>query len=290
MATRVRLGKQLEKSVSAHSIIKTDASNEQEYLAAGANGEILTITAGVPTWAAPVVPSEFEVAANVAAFPAVGLVDTIYYATAENTFHIWNGASYTEVPAAASFAISIAGDSGANQAIANGDVMSILASAGFTTVASATDTITVNPPAGTVTGQLMTWNNTTSVWEAVAAVAQSIVVAGAEGANQTVTNGDTLTVRGLANSGVITTGIATDILEISLREQRDVFTPASAATTVTASQTPSANLKVYRNGILQDITEDYTVAAAVITLVEPIGISGGGGAIQERIVLTYRYA
>lgn len=158
----------LEQSATPYSIPRTDATNNQEYIAPGANGQVWTVVAGIPQYATITFPSEFEVYANVAALPVAGVVDVIYYTTAENEFRIWNGAAYVVVPTAASFSFTLAGNSGPNQTISNTDTLSILASRGFTVVASATDTVTVTPPAGTVTGQVMYWNNGTSTWSAVA--------------------------------------------------------------------------------------------------------------------------
>lgn len=158
----------LEQSATPYSIPRTDATNNQEYIAPGANGQVWTVVGGIPQYAAITFPSEFEVFANVAALPVAGAVDVIYYTTAENEFRIWNGVAYVVAPTAASFSFTLAGNSGPNQTISNTDTLSILASRGFTVVASATDTVTVTPPAGAVTGQVMYWNNGTSTWSAVA--------------------------------------------------------------------------------------------------------------------------
>ena len=158
----------LEQSLAPYSIPRTDATNNQEYIAPGANGQVWTVVGGIPQYAAITFPSEFEVFANVAALPVAGAVDIIYYTTAENEFRIWNGAAYVVVPTAASFSFTLAGNSGPNQTISNTDTLSILANRGFTVVASATDTVTITPPAGAATGQVMYWNNGTSTWSAVA--------------------------------------------------------------------------------------------------------------------------
>lgn len=159
---------QLERSLTGFNIIVTDAAGIQQYVVPGAAGQILTMVAGVPTWQAPVVPSEFEMFALFASFPVVGLTDTIYYATDTNQFYIWDGAVYVAVPAAAAFSFTGAGNSGPSQAISNGQTANWLGSNGFTVVASATRNFTVTPPLGTVTGQVMYWNNGTSTWSAVA--------------------------------------------------------------------------------------------------------------------------
>lgn len=69
---RIRIGKQTELSSNPFSLVKTDASNEQMYLGPGANGTVLTIVAGDPTWSAP--PSNvLTVAADGGTNPLVNL-------------------------------------------------------------------------------------------------------------------------------------------------------------------------------------------------------------------------
>lgn len=51
---RLRIGKQFELSAVAGSIISTDGTLEPYYLSPGTNGHVLTVVAGVPTYAAPV--------------------------------------------------------------------------------------------------------------------------------------------------------------------------------------------------------------------------------------------
>ena len=215
---RIRISKQLEKSVSAGSIISTDVSNEAVFLAPGTNGQVLTIASGVPAWSTLTLPSEYDQYANVAAFPATGVTDVIYYATAENAFYIWNGSAYVTVPTAGSFTI-----------------------------------------------------------------------AGNSGTSQTISSGNTLTIQGAASSGVVTTASATDILTIGLNEVKESFSPTAAATTVTTSQTAIVStLEVFRNGILQDITDDYTVSGTTITFVAAFAASTGA-AYSERVKVIYRY-
>ena len=50
---RIYIGKQTELSAVPFSTVRTDAANEQEYVAPGAVGTVLTIDgAGIPNWAA----------------------------------------------------------------------------------------------------------------------------------------------------------------------------------------------------------------------------------------------
>jgi hypothetical protein len=208
------------RSSTPGSILLSNASNDYQHTVPGSNGAVLTVVAGVPTWQAISFPSEYDQYANKAARPATGLVDVIYYSTAEGVFSIWNGTAYVDVPSSSTF--SVAGNSGTAQSIVGGDTLSILASRGFTTVASATDTITVTPPAGATTGQVLTWNNTTSVWEAGTAVPTF---------------------------------------------QRDNFTATASQTVFTAALTPIAgSVTVYRNGLLDNLTTDYTISGSAVTL------------------------
>lgn len=215
---RVRISKQLEKSVSAGSIISTDVSNEPFYLTPGTNGQLLTIVSGVPAWQTLSFPSEYEQYANIASLPVTGTADVIYLAIAENRFLIWNGTTYVAVPT--NLSLTLAGDTGTNQ---------------------------------------------------------------------TISNSDTITIKGATNSGVTTVSSATDTISISLREVKETFSPTASTTTVTASQTPIVStLQVYRNGIMQDITDDYTVSGTTITFLTAFGASTGA-TYSEKIKLIYRF-
>ena len=280
---RKRIGLQLEKSTVAGSVIRTSAINEQEYLSPGSNGQVLTVVSGVPAWGTIPFPSEFEQVANHAARPTTGALDVIYYAAAENDFSIWSGSAYVVVPTSPAF--TLAGNSGTSQSIVSGSTLSVLASLGFATVASATGIVTLTPPAGGTTGNVMTWNG--SAWVSSTPTATTFTVTGDTGTTQTVLNGSTVTLKGAVSSGITVAASATNAFTISTTKTRNTFSPASAATTVTATSTPIlATLEVYRNGDLQDITTDYTVSGAVITFVVAFG-SSTGGTLQEIVNLIY---
>lgn len=211
---RERIGLQHELSTTPGSVVVTDVTNAQFYLTPGAAGQVLTIVGGVPAWANDVDPDEFQQYANFAAFPPVGLADVIYLDQAANVFYIWNGAAYVQVPAAAAFSITGAGNSGPNQAITNGQTVNWLAVNGFTVVASAPRTFTLTPPVGAATGQVLTWNNGTSTW-AAQTPATTFQVAGSSGPNQTITIGaDTLSILGGTN--ITTVASATDTVTINM--------------------------------------------------------------------------
>lgn len=164
----------LERSTAPYSIPRTNDVGIQEYVPPGANGQVWTVVAGVAQYATITFPSPFEQYANESTFPVVGTVNVIYYALLENTFNIWNGSAYVAVPTAVSFTFTLTGNSGPSQVINNAATLTLLASRGFTVVASNPNTVTVTPPAGTINGQVMYWNNGTSTWSAVALTAADI--------------------------------------------------------------------------------------------------------------------
>lgn len=159
----------------------------------------------------------------------------------------------------------------------------------FTTSGVDNHTITATIVPSSTVGQVLTTSGVGVVtWETPLA-SSSFTLAGNAGTNQVITTGDTLAIQGAANSGIITTGVATDTLTIALREQKDTFTSLTSGTTVTASQTPiGATLDVYRNGLLKELTTEYTVSGTTITFSVPFGVSTGatGG---ETVILKYRY-
>lgn len=227
----------LGPSLAGTHILRTNAgSGVPEYYPPGANGQVFTTVAGVAQWNTITFPSEFDAYPNQGAFPGVGNVDVIYYSSADNAFFIWDGAVYVEVPTAVSFSWTLNGQAGPPQLINNTDNVSIQGSNGFTTVTSATDTLTVTPPLGTVTGQVMTWNNGTTTWSAQAPPA--LTVAASAGTNPSIVIGtDTLSI--LAGLGISTTGNAgadsvTIALNAGINDLTDVVITAAAATEILA--------------------------------------------------------
>jgi hypothetical protein len=72
---RARIGKQLELSTTPRSIVVTDAINEQQYLAPGANETLLQIVSGVPTYVAPLV----AVGIYYGSYEITGVLGTLEY-------------------------------------------------------------------------------------------------------------------------------------------------------------------------------------------------------------------
>jgi len=134
--------------------------------------------------------------------------------------------------------------------------------------------------------QFRIWNGSNYI---LVPTSPTFTVSGNTGTNQSIVSGDTLSIVGASNSGVIVTASNTDTLTISIREQVDNFNPTTGTSVVTASQTPLINyLKVYRNGILQDITDDYTVSGNTITFLTSFG-SSTGAVYSEKVKLVYKY-
>jgi len=138
---------------------------------------------------------------------------------------------------------TLAGDSGSNQSIANGNTATFTGGTGITTAASATDTLTITNSkpfdsltlaatdgsnstisnSGTITiaaGSNITTTNDASVTITIASTAggtmSSFTVAGDTGTNQTIADGNTLALNGATNGGIATVGTATDIVTFAM--------------------------------------------------------------------------
>ena len=138
---------------------------------------------------------------------------------------------------------TLAGDSGSNQSIANGNTATFTGGTGITTAASATDTLTITNSkpfdsltlaatdgsnstisnSGTITiaaGSNITTTNDASGTITIASTAggtmSSFTVAGDTGTNQTIADGNTLALNGATNGGIATVGTATDIVTFAM--------------------------------------------------------------------------
>lgn len=269
--SRIRIGKQTEKSVSPQSIVKTNASNEQEYLAPGADGTILTIVAGVPTFQAPVAGS-FTL--------SDGLTTQIINSGDTLVVNSGNGILAT-VSATDTLNIAARLSTDANNSMSFGTDGGIFFNA-----------------ANHLTGVI--WNDTLNrleftydingvptmipvvIADVVGTFLADFTIAGDTGSDL-VSNHETVTFAG----GIgLTSNVTANTVTFNLEIKKEVFTNLSTGSTVTATGGASQIISVTRNGLEQHLSDDYTVAGAVYTFIPGFGVSGGAAG-TETIVVTY---
>jgi hypothetical protein len=297
--TRFYIAKQLEKSAAPHSIVKTDASNEQMYLPTGAAGTVLTSVAGVPTWQTP-------------AGTSISITDgvTTQVLDAGNTLTVQSGNGVVATVSATDIlnvAVKLSANAGNDITFGTDGGIYLSKDSLLTNVTwnDATNNLvltfdngsTVNVPiADTLSNFLADFTisdgTTTDVvnnHETVLFVGDSLVKSTVSG-NQVKYEIDNA---GSVAGQVVTTNGTVDSWGWALpRLQRDTFANLVSGTTVTLTQTPApgtyAYLEVFRNGMLQVITSDYTIAGTVVTFINPFGVSGGASG-SEVVEAVYYY-
>ncbi len=286
--TRARIQKQLEKSAVAGSIVRTDVNNEQEYVQPGSNGQVLTIVAGVPTWANSVagfagfsitdtVTTEAIASGDTITFAANNLLDVAISATDTVTYGIdTTGATAGQV-------ITFVGGSPVwANAQFNNEFEAFANQAAFP-VTGSNDTIYYS----TADNKFYIWNGTSYV-EVPTALSYSLSMTDGV-TTQTLVSGDTINFTGI--NGTKVTVSATDKVTVDAGiETEDVFVGLTTGSTVTLSTLPSTQrvVEVYRNGLRQirGLSEDYTISGTTITFNTPFGISGGAAG-SEQVVVRY---
>jgi hypothetical protein len=263
--TRARIGLQLEKSVNPGSLIRTNASNEQEYVAPGTAGQVLQIVGGVPTWTTPVAVGNLFSITDGATTQVIAANDTMTF-TAGNGLNVAVSATDT-----VNYDVKLSADSGNALSFGtdNGlfyDAPNVVTGASWS---DATNSLTLTFTEGV--------NVVVPIVDSIANFFNTFNFS--DGTNTTaVTNGDTVT---FGNTGNVVSDvvIATDAVTVAINEVEDTFDGLTSGTDVTLTSTPVAGavLKVFRNGMKQVLgaTADYTVSGTTITFNTAFGLSGG---------------
>lgn len=266
---RLRISKQLEKSAAAHSIVKTDASNEQEYLAPGAAGQILTIVAGVPAWSAPAVQSFTLTDGTNAEVIANG--DTLTIAAGNGMSAVVSATDLLTVAA------RLSTDAG-NDISFGSDGGLYLSKDNLVTGASWND----------ATNELvLTFDNGSTVpipiVDAIATFLADFTISDGT-ATDVVYNHETLLFEGIG----VTPTVSANKVSYRVAQLKEVFAPANGDTTVTLANAAHATLPimVMRNGV-ELLASEFSVAGAVITFADSFSVSGG--AIYSESVIVHYY-
>lgn len=272
---RLRIGKQLELSAAPYSITRTNASNEQEYVAPGTAGQVLTIVGGIPTW-------------STQAASSFTLTDgtTSQVITAGDTLTVTAGNGITAAVSATdtlTITSRLSTDAG-NGLVFGGDGGLYVPQAQLLTAAAwddATNTITLTFANGSTVNVPIVDNVSTFLMD--------FTIAGDTGSDL-VNNHETVTFTGL--NGIDTSVAANTVTFTLAAESSEIFDSLTSGTTVVLAATPVAGtLKVYRNGVRQypGATYDFTLAGTTITFAEAFGISGGAAG-GEQVLVEYRTA
>lgn len=272
---RIRIGKQTELSATPGSIVITSGANEQQYLAPGANGTVLQVTAGVPTW-------------NAAGGSSFTITDgtTSQVINAGDTLLVTPG-NGIEVAVIATDSLTIA---------------ALLSTDAGNAVTFGSDTGLYVPQAQLLTNA--TWSDATNtitltfadattidipIVDVVSSFLFDMTVAGTTGTDL-INNHETLTVVGGTGSG-ITTAVTANTITINRLEVEETFTALTTGSTVTLAFTPLAStvVNVYRNGIRQlaGSGNDYTIATNVVTFTTAFALSTGAAGAGEQVQVVY---
>lgn len=265
---RAIIGKQLEKSLTAGSVIRTNGSNEQEYVAPGANGTVLTVVSGTPQWAA--LPATSFSITDTVTTEVVTAGDTVTFAAGQGMTVAVSATDTVTTTARlstdANNGVVFGSDGGlyfnTGGIIASGTWLDATNEIQFTLINGSNLTIPVQDLIGT--------------WLA------DFVIAGNTGTD-TINNHETLTVIGATGSGITTTVTANQIAINYTQPTKEQFLGLTTGTTVTLGATPSYVHAVYRNGLYQmeGASNDYTISGTTVTFNVAFGASGGGAGVEQ---------
>lgn len=250
---RIRIGKQLEKSSSPFSILRTNATNEAEYVAASALS--FSLTDGVTTESIAVgdtltVSTTQGLTATVS---ATDLLTLGLQLSADANNDLTFGTDGKLYLSKNDLIKDVTWDDAANKLILTFD-------SGATVDVPIVDAI--------------------SSWLADFTISDGSTT-------DVVNNHETLV---FAGTGGIKPTVSPNQVSYGLQTQVDTFLGLTAGSTVTLTQTPLTILSVSRNGLEQIVggTEDYTISGTTITFNIAFG-SSGGGAGTENVKVTYTY-
>ena len=261
---RLRIQKDLEKSIAAGSLVRTDVNNEQEYFT-GTNGQLLSVVGGVPTFV---------------------------NSPAEYTFSITDGTT-TQVIASGD-TITINDGNGITATVSATDVINIAAKLS----ADAGNDITFGTDGGIYLSKNslltnVTWNDATNnlvltfddgsnvnvpIIDNIATFISDFTISDGT-TTDIVQNHETLNFAGA--NGVKPT-VSANTVTYGLRAQKDVFTGLTTGNTTTLTQTPLLIFRKNRNGLdrLEGAGNDFTISGNTVTWAVPFGNSGGGAGTE----------
>jgi hypothetical protein len=275
MSERIRIGLQTELSNTPYSLVRTNASNEQEYLAPGTNNQILTIVAGVPTWSTGTGATGWTITDGTNS-QAISIGDTLTV-TASNGMSATVSATDTLTLAA-----RLSTDAG-NDLVFGGDGGLFFSANNLVTGATwddATNTLVLTLDSGATAN--------VPILDVVSAFLADFVVSGNSGTD-TINNHETLSV--LGGTGFTTT-VTANTITITANEVTEHFSSLTSGTTITLanSTTNAAVIIATRNGVVQwsGTPADYSISGTTLTVPVAFGVSGGAAATGETFSIRYR--
>ena len=265
---RATIGKQLEKSLSPFSIIVTSALNEQQYVPAGTNGQVLTVVAGVPTWSA--IPSSAFSITDGTTTEIISAGDTV-------TFTQGNGLTVV-VSATDTVTFSARISTDANNGIAIGTDGGLYFNTGGLITAGTWLDATNEIQFTLVDGSFLT----IPVQDLIGTWLADFGITGNTGTD-TVNNHETLSVLGLVGSG-ITTQVTNNTITINYAQPiKEQFLGLTSGSALVLTTPPTYIHSIYRNGVYQmeGAANDYTISGSTINFTIPFAPSGGGAGVEQ---------